>query len=220
MTTLNALALVVEPPLPVANTLLDEARRLAGRLAGSAGFVTWMRPHRYAAPLAVMVPAGGGRVGQADRSGGADRTGDPPDAGVSLDPMLRALDLLVRGREEFAVQLGPIGLEPCGDGAVVASRLVSARPEDLAVLVEGAARHLGDLGMRPVEVPAIRMAVGLVGGEGRDAVRAAIEPKETPIAGWLLGGVCLARAWVDPEAGLVEAERVRFAPLKRLGSRR
>ncbi len=220
MTTSNALALVVEPPLPVANTLLDEARRLASRLGESAGSVTWMRPHRYAAALAVTVPAGGGRAGQTDRSGGADPTGDPPDAGVLLDPVFRALDLLVRGREEFAVQLEPLGVEPCGEGAVVASRLVSARPEDLAVFVEEAARHLGDVGMRPVEVPAIRMPVGLVGGEGRDAVRAAVEPKETPIAGWLLGGVCLARAWVDPEAGLVEAERIRFVPLKRLGSRR
>ncbi len=220
MTTSNALALVVEPPLPVANTLLDEARRLAGRLAESAGSVTWMRPHRYAAPLAVMVLAGDGRVGQTGRNRGPGWTGDSPEAGVLFDPLFRALDLLVRGREEFAVQLGPIGVEPCGDRAVIASRLVSARPQDLAALIEEAAGHVGDIGMCPVEVSAIRIVVGLVAGEGRDAARAAIEPKETPIAGWLLGGVCLARAWVDPEAGLVEAERVRFVPLRRLGSRR
>lgn len=212
MTASNALAVVVEPPLPVANTLLDEARRLASRLGEAAGVVTWMRPHRYAAPVAVMaLPEG---------RGGEGALSDPLDGPAWLDRVLRALDPLARGSEEFAVQLGPVGLEPCGERLVVASRLVSARPEDLSALLDAVAGHVGDLGMRVVEVPAVRVVLGLVQGEGREAVRAAVEPKETPVAGWLLGGVCLARAWLDPEVGVVEAERLRFVSLRRLGSRR
>ncbi len=214
MTAPNAVAVVVEPPLPVANTLLDEARRLASRLGEAAGVVTWMRPHRYAAPIAVMDwPVDEGLPGEGPMT---DLVGTP----AWLDPVLRALDLLARGSEEFAVQLGPVGLEPCGDRSVVASRLVSARPEDLSAFLDAVASRVGDVGMRVVEVPAMRVVLGLVQGEGPEAVRDVLEPKETPVAGWLLGGVCLARAWLDPEVGVVEAERLRFVPLRRLGSRR
>ena len=44
-------------------------------------------------------------------------------------------------------------------------------------------------------------------------------PRDTPIAGWLLGGLCLASVTVADQCWWVP-ERVRFLPLRRLGSRR
>ncbi len=206
----DVLALIVEPPLPVANTLLEEARRLAGRLGEIAGALKWMRPHRYAAPLAIRLSVEAGLGSEA-----LDPLGD-----AVMEPVGRAAEILTRGREEFAVQLGPVGVEPCGDRAVIRSRLVSARPEDLASFLGGVEDHLGVLDMHATSAEAVRVCLGVVPAEHLDAVRAAIEPKETPVAGWLLGGVCLALATVDSDLGLLEAKRLRFLPLKRLGSRR
>lgn len=204
----NAYALVVEPPVPVANTLLEEARRLAKRFEDAeevGGKVTWMRPHRYAAPLVISERLEG-NVG---------------DAGFLTDPLERATERLVRGREEFAVQMGPACLDPCANGTLIVSRLSAARNEDILSLLDDASRTLGNLGMCVVDASMIRIALGWIRGAGHDRLSRLLDPTPSgPISGWLLGGVCLARALVDPDAGLLEAERIRFLPLKRMGALR
>lgn len=202
--TWNALAIVVEPPVAAANALLEEVRRFANRVGGLAD-VRWLPPHRYAASLAVM-PLRTSRSGMGD---GDDQ--------FYFERVEARLGLLLRDLEEFTVHLEPLGARVCEDKAVIESRLVSVRPEVLESFLDAAEGSLGDLGLRTPATTDISVAVGLVSGKGREAIEGAFMPKETPIASWLLGGFCLARASVEPEVGLLEAERIRFIPFRRPG---
>ena len=211
MTEWNAIALVVEPPISVANALLEEGRRLAERVAEASRRIAWTRPHRFAAPVA-----------QFDLGPVADLS--PPDVRLShwMEAANRVLESIASRCEETPVTLEPVSLvEFTPESAAIVSRLAAAPGTDLSALFRAVAQDLADSEF--VATPPEQVFVTLGSLEDltmRDRVRQALEGQTTPVSGWTLGGLCLARGVARPPVGLVEAERVRFVPFRKGGPRR
>lgn len=196
----NCICVVVEPPLQVANLLLDEVRRVASGLerAGIDG-VKWLRPHRYAAALALSEP------------GIWDENRD-------IDPLLLMLEKVARTCDEFAVQLGPVACEKVNNSYLIVSRLLSDPDERIGLLAQKVAENLADYGFVRAQGP--RVVLGLLDMDLADRTMKLVSERDSPTAGWVLGGFCLARGIADKYLGLLEAERLRFFPLRRVGAAR
>lgn len=198
MTTDRNLAVVVEPPLNVANSLMEEVRRLAARFRETDGSAVWGGPDHYAAVILRI-------------------EGDEED---TLDKLKTRLNAACRNVKEFGVRLKPLELEEDGDrGAFVVSKIESDS-EALAGLAEEMEKVLSDIALETGVETGYRIPVAFVTGEDNvQAMRESLDARETPVAGWLLGGICLAGTEPGPSEISV-VNRVDFIPLSRPGSRR
>jgi hypothetical protein len=193
---------VVEPSLPVANTLLEMLRRVVGDVAARGQKVCWCPPQNLVAPLCEIR--------------------DPRDHIVEIaSDCMRGV---LRGVEEAGVQAAWPTVEALpGEGeryAIVS--VVSSPTADVAALAQTIARGLCDLGIEGEAPASIRIPCGgFTGAAAAETIREVLAAgPETPVASWLLAGVCLAAGPVDEKTGLWLSSRIRAYPLKRLGGRR
>jgi hypothetical protein len=202
MSTDEVLALVVEPPLSVANSVLDAARRLAADLDEKGGKAAWVSPPSYSAPLVIV------------------RGVDPDEAADAVGDRLKSA---LQTAEECPVQLASPVVETV-EGPQAGLRIVSrvtTRSGELARMAELAATGLTAAGLAIEVRPVPSVALAAVQGDAEAAIATDLlrEPKDVPIAGWLLGGLALARCSPGP-GGTWMATRLRFLPLRRMGAKR
>lgn len=192
---------VIEPTVPVANGLLDVARRLAADLGPRvAADLAWVPPHRYVAPLAV------GPVGSM-----------PAD-----DAPVETLRLAARELEEFGVQLAPPVLLRDGpaEGRIVT--ILTSKGDELAATTRVVAGRLREIGLDVVSCDPVVFTLAIVTGEASlEAVAAALPSgRDTPLASWLVGGLCVFAGPATHGGRGWAASRIHFVALRRLGSRR
>ncbi len=197
MSAKRVIGVMVEPPLSVANSLLEATRRYFGSGGASGGDVRFVPPSHYAVPL-IVCPA------DADRS---------PDA-VAI--ALRQASVIV---QEFAVQLAPLARVQGGDG-VVASEL-RVQEGELERVVSALEAAFQAVGLDDFETPQPWLSVAVVaGGQPADAGEVpAPEVRDVPLAGWLVAGLCVAEGEAGSVPGTWLLKRLRTQPLKRLGAR-
>ncbi len=191
---------VIEPTVSVANGLLDVARRLAADLGPRVADLSWTPPDRYVAPLAVG-PAAAGPVDEAP---------------------VEALRLAAREIEEFAVQMAAPTLVQEGPDFARVVTLLASKGDEIAAAVRVVADRMRESGLDVLPVDPVAFTLATVTGEAKvQAVAAAFPaPREAPLAGWLVGGLCL-HAGPAPETGRAWLPtRVRYVPLRRLNARR
>jgi len=198
MTEDSVLSIVVEPPLNVANSLLDAARRLAVRVRENGGEVTWFRPEHYGAEILRFLGNGDGLR-------------------VSMETGLRKAAKQVK---EFGIKLAPPTLVDVEDGsALVVSRLMSSEDE-VKTMAEAVSGELVESGLEPTGEWGFHIPMARVSGEDNiQAVRDSLEDRDSPLASWLLGGLSLARV-EDSPPDVYGCHRIEFIPLMRMGSRR
>ena len=196
-----SLGVMVEPPVSVANSLLEASRRFATEVEARQVKVQWIDPRYYAATLLVVA-------------------GDPDAGAEVLADRLRGA---LMPSEECPVQLTPLTLELLDgrpDVGVVYST-VTTRGDELAKMIEAVAASLAIGGLECEALAAPRVPVAVIRDEASVAAVAELlkEPKDVPVAGWLLGGLCTARM-VRTDEGIWLPSRVRYVPLRRLNARR
>lgn len=198
MSAKRVLGVMVEPPLSVANSLLDAARRYFGSGGASGGDVRFAPPSHYAVPLIVC----------------------PVDAGRSPDAVAIALRQASGVVQEFAVQLAPLARVPGTDGGVVASEL-HAQEGELERVVDALRSAFQAVGIDDFETPPPRLSVAFVAeAQPADAgVAPAPEVRDVPLAGWLVAGLCVAEGEAGSVPGTWLLKRLRTQSLKRLGAR-
>jgi hypothetical protein len=191
---------VIEPTVPVANGLLDVVRRLSTDLGPVSADLSWIPPHQYVAPLAI---------------------GPANDVPVD-DAPVEVLRAAARDLEEFAVQLAPPSLVVDGPGSARIVAVLTSKGEELATAVRVVSDRLREVGVDVRTPEPVAFTLALVTGEATvQAVQAAFPPvREAPLAGWLVGGLCIhagpttlgGRGWAPT--------RLRYVLLRRLVSRR
>ena len=191
---------VIEPTVPVANGLLDVVRRLSIDLGPVSSELFWVPPHQYVASLAVG-PAGDIQV---------------DDAPVEV---VRAI---AREVEEFAVQLASPSLviDDAGSARIVA--VLTSKGAELPNAVRVVSDRLREIGIDVQTPDPVAFTLAMVTGEATiSAVQAAFPPvREAPLAGWLVGGLCV-HAGPATQGGVGwAATRLQYVPLRRLGTRR
>jgi hypothetical protein len=191
---------VIEPTVPVSNGLLEVARRLSADLGPVSADLSWVPPHRYVAPLAFGSP------------------GDvPPD-----DAPVEVLRALARDLEEFGVQLAPPSLVIDGPGSARIVAVVTSKGDELATAVRMVSDRLREVGVDVRTPEPVSFTLALLTGEATvQAVQAAFPAvRETPLAGWLVGGLCVHAGPTTHEGRGWAPTRLRYVALRRLGSRR
>lgn len=192
-------AVVIEPPLSVVNGLLDAVRRLAGDLRDRGAIAEWVPPETYAALLVVAE--------------------GPAHVAEALQDQVRSA--LAR-TEECPVQLMPLTVEadPTEAGRVFVCARVKARGDELTAIARTASDALSACGLEPRAVPDVMITVATAAGDAVAAVRELLaEPRDTPLAGWILGGICLSSCSLGTGGVLLPA-RLRFIGFRRMTARR
>jgi hypothetical protein len=192
---------VVEPPVSVANGLLEAVRRLAGSLGSARSGLFWPPPEQYSIPLVVC----------------------PGSEEHLRDVALIALKDACWDIEEFAVQLAPMELLNPGPGlpARVVSAL-SAKDGEIERVTEILLGAFARFGLEGAAAATPLLTVACCQDEAAGtAVTTALETgRDLPVAGWLAGGLCAAEGPRDSLDSTWLATRIRFVPLRRLGPRR
>lgn len=208
MEGLGVEVLAIEPPVTVANILLEEARRVSGFLSGDGkgrgpgdggegGSVEWVAPHRYLIPLVVLRPG----------------------KGVVLEEALEVLER-VRGKD-LEVGLRAFEVEgEAGDFRVFA-RLWTVEPGEFEALRGEVVARVEGLGIDCEVVLDPVLTIGMASdGEKEglfEGLRRRLEVREGPLARWLLTGLVFARGKVRQPFGVVEGERIRRFSFRRQG---
>lgn len=193
---------VIEPSLPVANSLLEMLRRIGGDVAARGPNVCWCPPENLVAPLCEIR--------------------DPRDHIVEIaSDCMRGV---LRGVEEAGVQVAWPTVEAlpgAGERYAIVS-VLSSSAADMSALAQSIARGLCDLGIDSVAPDSVRIPLGgFAGADTAETIREVLAAGPgTPVANWLLAGVCLAAGPVDAKTGLWLPSRIRPYPLKRQGGRR
>lgn len=193
---------VIEPPLQVANSLLEMLRRVAGDVAARGQKVCWCPPQGLVAPLVEIR--------------------DPRDHIVEIaSDCMRGV---LRGVEEAGVHAAWPTVEALpGEGeryAVVS--VVSSPTADVVALSRTIAQGLCDLGIESEASASVRIPCGgFTGATAAETIREVLAAgPDAPVSNWMLAGVCLAAGPVDETTGLWLPSRIRPYPLKRQGGRR
>jgi hypothetical protein len=189
---------VLEPPVSVANGLLDATRRLAVEVGARCPGVRWVPPERYLATVAFVSGA------------------SLPDS--AAEGLLRA----AREVEELGLQAGfPVLVSEGTRGRVVAP--VATKAGDLGDSLDAVVAALRDVGL-DVVVPPGPTGFTVAHVEGEEALAkvgaALANPREGLLAGWLAGGLCVASGPAVPPELPWLGVRQRSVALKRLGARR
>ena len=200
MASVDLVGAVIEPTVPVANGLLDVVRRLSIDLGPVSGSLSWVPPHQYVAPLAVA----------------------PADTVTADDAPVEVLRAVARELEEFAVQLAPPSLVVEGPDSARIVAVVTSKGAELAGAVRLVCDRLREIGLEVSTPEPVAFTLALVEGEAAlQAVQAAFPPpRETPLAGWLVGGLCIHAGPITREGRGWAPVRLGHALLRRLGSRR
>lgn len=190
---------VIEPPVGVANGLLDAARRLNADLGEKGVAPAWLPPEAWLAPL---VRLGDGVEGRAEVAADAVRVG-------------------LMGVEEFGGQLETFRLLEGPGGAWTLACPVAVKEDEISRLVAGLMPRLDAAGLHPVAVEAPALALATVPESARGVVEEILATRrDAPLASWLVGGISVARGPAPADGALWCASRVRYLPLRRLGARR
>jgi len=190
-------AVMIEPPLSVANGLLEATRRFFAGIDGPEGAVRFLPPERYAIPLVVA----------------------PVDPERSPDVVAMALRAGVADVAEFAVQLAP--LAPVEGAPGVVGSALRLQDADLGRVVAALAAAFEARGLEGAVVPPPVLPVALVAeGAARESCAvAAADARDVPLAGWLVSALVAAEGNPDDAPGTWLLRRLRSQALRRLGAR-
>jgi len=190
-------AVMIEPPLSVANGLMEATRRFCGGVSGREGTVNLLPPERYGVPLIIA----------------------PVDAERSPDVVAMALRAAAGRISEFAVQLAPLAPVDGTKGLVASA--VQVQEADLAGVVAALREAFEAVGLEDAVTPAAFLPVATVDGVEALAAcaAAAAEARDVPLAGWLVSGLVAAEGTPGPVPGTWQLVRTRAQMLKRLGAR-
>lgn len=190
-------AVMIEPPLSVANGLMEATRRYFAAPEARALKPSLLPPEFYGVPLVVC------RV-ESDRS---------PDV------VAMALNVAARDLPEFAVQLDPLAPVEGVPGMVGA--VLRARDEQLAQVVAALVEAFGRVGLDGAVVPPPLLPVAVVESGAADPAEAvaAADARDVPLAGWLVAGLCAGEGTPGPGTGTWLLTRTATRLLKRPGSR-
>jgi hypothetical protein len=213
MTGERVFAVMIEPPLSVANGLVEATRRYFGASQAQGQKPHLLPPERYGVPLIVC----------------------PVEADRSPDVVAMALNAAVRDLPEFAVQLDP--LSPVEGSPGVVGSVLRARDQELAELVAALKAAFERVGLDGAQCPSPVLPVAVVAEEeateagalapptgeaaaqAGEAVAQASEARDVPLAGWLVAGLCAAEGTPGPGPGTWLLTRTATRMLRRPGSR-
>ena len=192
-------AVMIEPPLSVANGLMEATRRYFGASEKRALKPQLLPPERFGVPLIVCAV-------EADRS---------PDV------VAMALNAAVRDLPEFAVQLDP--LSPVDGAPGVVGSVLRARDQELAQIVAALSAAFERVGLEGAQSPLPFLPVAVVEGHvAAEAGEAAVpegETRDAPLAGWLVAGLVAAEGTPGPGPGTWLLTRTATRMLRRPGAR-
>lgn len=192
MTELYRFSISVEPPLNVANHVLEIARNLAARVCDMGVNVQWLPPEGYMAPLVIV------------------STASMDAFELLLDRTRSTLKLL----DECHVELGPLQL--IGGSEKKFAMQVSG--ERLMEIAGAAKKALAVVGFEAEVEPNPLLVIGVV-SDGADIAMTQIqEILNIPPLKWLMGGLAVYACSPGP-GGTFLGRRLHFLPLRRLGER-
>jgi hypothetical protein len=194
----NVVGVVIEPPVGVANSVLESARRLAAELAEKGIEPTWLPPESWVVPLI--------------------RLARSEDKSEVAEFAVRAATQRI---EEFGGQLSRFCTVDGPAGSVVLASRMSSKEGEIALAIEAMVPRLDSAGLEPDAVADPILPVATVPESARAALDEILASRpDVPLASWLVGGIAVAQGPEPAPGALWCSARVRYLPLRRLGARR